>query len=1290
MIRKEYMENDSIPRLVNSEEKFPIEQSYVNLAMLETKEQQEKEKKLEQAEREKKQGHINKNILGTFEQIYDTKTSINVEDIFEACKDKKKKQVLVLGRAGIGKSTFCQYVTYRWAKGEIWQEYQLVVLLRLRSLTENRYPLHYDYSLFDLVKKEYFPCEDLSEEDKRHFQDQCKKGHVLWILDGYDEFAQSIPEQLKDVFKNLREKQHHILTSRPYAVAFAYHVKMEITGFTDQNIVKYVTQFFHEIRDDSKDASFEDEKLLNFLKSNRSIWGVAHIPVNLELICSAWSNTIELEENPLTLAVLYDKIAEWLCRRHLTKQNEKWKTADRENITTSCQAELRFLESLAFNAMQSSSIILSPKLLTQAATEATYSLSRNSQILNIGILRSYENRPTGTNIETEKQHYFVHLSFQEYFAARHLLQGLKSSDASKALSFIKQHKYNQRYNLVFIFASGLLAQTENQTSTDRFWSTIQGEPKDLVGLRHIKLLIECIDEHGTNSSFSPQHNECLDSIAQWFETSVCEKPYVISEHLSQSLRRTISIGNEPRLRSKMVELMQSQATHIKVYTMNIISNLPISTPQNNLISEILLALKHEDYRMREGACEALAAIGEKAATNEVINGLVKALNDEDLDVRGYACQALGSIGEKVPTNEVINGLVKAFNDEDLWIREGTRGALVAIGKKAATNEVIDGLVKALNDEHKDIRRRACEVLRAIGEKAATNEVINGLVKALNDENEGVRWEACEALAAIGEKAATNEVINGLVKALNDEHLGVRGYACQALGSIGKKVPTNEVINGLVKALDDGVLYVRQGACGAFRAIGEKAATNEVINGLVKALNDEHEYVRKGACRALAAIGEKAATNEVINGLVKALNDEHWHFRQGACEALGSIGEKAAANEVINGLVKALNDERLGVRRRACEALGSIGEKAATNEVINGLIKALNDEDLWVREGACEALGSIGEKAATNEVINGLVKALNNEHKDIRRRACEALGSIGERAATNEVINGLVKALNDEHEYVRIRACEALAAIGEKAATNEVINGLFKALSDEDLWDREGARKALAAIGEKAPTNEVINGLVKALNDEDWDVRQGACEALGSFGEKAATNEVINGLVKALNDEHEYVRRGACEALAAIGEKAATNEVINGLVSVLCVGEDYVNDGTVTRAFEKALCSYRALKTLDSNMISKIDACVRRYWSISLASVPPQQFIKLYVDTKEKTWLSLARYVALLHGSAVTVLQNDNIIVIHAADGDIKVPVSSGASINKFMEGFGAMGPEAQAETGTSSCLCMIL
>ncbi|CAF4845814.1 unnamed protein product, partial [Rotaria magnacalcarata] len=66
----------------------------------------------------------------------------------------------MLGRAGIGKSTFCQYVTYRWAKGEIWSQYELVILIRLRSLTDSRYPRGKKYLPIDLVEKQYFQWDD--------------------------------------------------------------------------------------------------------------------------------------------------------------------------------------------------------------------------------------------------------------------------------------------------------------------------------------------------------------------------------------------------------------------------------------------------------------------------------------------------------------------------------------------------------------------------------------------------------------------------------------------------------------------------------------------------------------------------------------------------------------------------------------------------------------------------------------------------------------------------------------------------------------------------------------------------------------------------------------------------------------------------------------------------------------------------------------------------------------------------------------------------------------------------
>jgi len=89
---------------MNPAKSFPIEQSYINLAIVTTKEQHEKEKQLCQEQ------HIDA-VMGSFEQIYGMKTDTEVKDIFETCKNSEKR-VLVFGRAGIGKSTFCRYVCF--------------------------------------------------------------------------------------------------------------------------------------------------------------------------------------------------------------------------------------------------------------------------------------------------------------------------------------------------------------------------------------------------------------------------------------------------------------------------------------------------------------------------------------------------------------------------------------------------------------------------------------------------------------------------------------------------------------------------------------------------------------------------------------------------------------------------------------------------------------------------------------------------------------------------------------------------------------------------------------------------------------------------------------------------------------------------------------------------------------------------------------------------------------------------------------------------------------------------
>ncbi len=1223
---------------MNPSKSFPIEQSYINLAIVETKAQQAKEKQLLNTE-------YSNDVIGTYEEIYGAKTKIEIKDIFERCTEQTKK-ILVLGRVGIGKTTFCRYAAHQWARGAIWQQYELVVFIRLRGLTESRYPplpSGTNYSLLDLVKKEYFH-HGLSEKDEKILREQFDNGQILWLLDGYDEIAQNVPEHLKYLFEQLLKTPHHILTSRPYLNTLSYNAQLEITGFTDDSIKEYVEQFFNQAKDEMDNALLHAQKLLDFLKHKPRIWGIVHIPVNLELISSLWCDTDWSETITMTMTTVYDKMIEWLCRRHLERQNIcPIQTMTKETIYAHCHKELAFLESLAFNGMVRNSIILRPELLRIASMESNCCLHDQPHLLNIGILKSLDYKPIGTRIEPDKSHYFIHLSFQEHFAARYLVKALNNDaeQQNKAIDFIKDHKYNQRFELVFNFASGLLSDTNVQHSINLFWDTLSGEPLDLIGLRHVQIVISCLEEASCNSSL-PQYRESINSIIKWITYFIFEKYDYSYNPLLDSLQRSPLLVNQEEILDTFKKLYKDKNPDIKESACRFFSDLPISNLHIDLTGLHLAALNDEDPGVRQTACLALRKMREKAATDETINRLLNELGNKDDHVRMAACKTLFSMGEKAVTNEVINALVTALEDRCYAVRSCACESLGKMGEKAATNEVINGLANALGDTYAEVKLKAYFALGSMGKKAATNEVINRLMNALEDTDSNVRLSACEALGSMGEKAATNELITGLANALGDKTCYVRESACKALGKIGEKAVTNEVINEIVNALEDTDSNVRLSACEALGSMGEKAATNEVITGLVNALGDKTCYVRESACKALGKMGEKAVTNEVINGLLNALGDTDNYLGSSACKALGSMGEKAATNEVINRLVNALGNKDRYLRSGACEALGKMGEKAVTNEVINEIVNALGDTDSKVRSRACEALGKMCEKAATNEVINRLVNALGNKDLYVRSRACEALGKMGENAATNEVINGLLNTLGNKDDHVRSKACEALSKMGEKAATSEVINGLLNALGDMDNYLRSSACKALGSIGEKVATNEVINGLLIALGDKIDNVRLSACEALSKIGEKSATSEVINGLVIALGDTFDRVRMKACEALGNIGEKIATNELIKVLLDAK-YGDDSFVRYKVAEIIEKIFNILLCKSNLENNTVRKLSTNMNRLDTSFGSSISPEKFIETFRETEMSCWFLIIKKVFTRQGYCITIVKNTIVV-----------------------------------------------
>ena len=1180
LIKYEYMRNSSIERFINPAKSFPIEQSYINLAIVKSKEHQDQEKELRTA--------VNRDaIIDTYEDIYGSKTSIEIQDIFKSCQDSKR-QVLVFGRAGIGKSTFCRYIAHQWAIGKILMEYDLVALIPLRSLTEHRYPPSATYSPCDILITQCLRNFPLLEREQGILKQQLRNGRILWLLDAYDERALNPLPHLQDIFQQLLNTSDHIITSRPFQNTLSRRVHLEITGFTDENIHYYVEQFFNAAHNELQSAPVNVEKLIPFLKSNPRLWGIAHIPINLELICSVWSNNDWSGSKTMTTTMLYDKVVEWMCRRYLEKHHgfssEKLNAIRKKQLYKECTVELNFLERLAFLAMVKNTIILRPKLLEQAEDESGCSTAEHPNLLNIGILKSFSQVGTGTQIEVDKDHYFVHLSFQEYFAARYLVNDFKHSNGHEAIKFIQDHKYELRLRYVLTFTSGLLADDGNEQCIDLFWDTIMSHPIDLVGIQHMNLMLTCFDETGCRATTTHQQ-QLIPLITHLIEKVFKIQNDILSSTLLQSLKSCTAILHHPHiqqtlaeifmelpqtnivalmsfintivlvdplpaLRQAIVSLLSHKEPEIRRYTVNSAATFSKQTMTKSSLYYFVAALGHKNSVIKANEFEALTNLGEEAAALEVIVRLLSALADADAWVRCRACEALGMMGERAANPEVVDGLITALYDENSWVRRRASEALGMMGERAANPEVVDGLMKALRDKDYVVRRAACEALGMMGERAANPEVVDGLITALYDENIWVRIRACEALGMMGERAAISKVIDGLMAALHDEETWVRCSACEALGEMGERAANPEVVDGLITALYDENIWVRSRASKALGMMGERAANPEVVDGLMKALRDKDYVVRRAACEALGEMGERAAIPKVIDGLMAALRDKDYVVRCSACVALGGMGERAAIPKVIDGLMAALHDEEKWVRCSAFEALGKMGERPAIPKVIDELMAALHDEEKWVRCSAFEALGKMGERAAIPKVIDELMAALHDKDYVVRRAAFEALGEMGERAAISKVIDGLMAALHDEEKWVRRSACVALGKMGERAAIPKVIDELMAAVHDEDIWVRRSACVALGEMGERAAIPKVIDELMAALHDEDKDVRCSACDALGEMGERAAIPKVIDELMAALHDENDWIRRRVFEALAKLSEIVAMPTVIDRPVIAL--------------------------------------------------------------------------------------------------------------------------------------------
>ena len=118
-------------------------------------------------------------IQGHIDDICHKKTQISIEQVACKVEGSYPKVVLVGGAPGVGKTTFAWELCRRWARGELLQDYSLVVLLRLRdkSVREAK-------ELEDLFS--YPPKKSLSKS----IVDEVIESETNGVLEGFDELPE--------------------------------------------------------------------------------------------------------------------------------------------------------------------------------------------------------------------------------------------------------------------------------------------------------------------------------------------------------------------------------------------------------------------------------------------------------------------------------------------------------------------------------------------------------------------------------------------------------------------------------------------------------------------------------------------------------------------------------------------------------------------------------------------------------------------------------------------------------------------------------------------------------------------------------------------------------------------------------------------------------------------------------------------------------------------------------------------------------------------------------------------
>ncbi len=1121
----------------------------------------------------------NKQKLVSLEKLFDPRVLTNGKTV-------TPQRILIRGRAGVGKTTLSKKIVYEYTQKAQWRDrFDWLLWIPLRTLKGKS-----SCDLATLFHETYFQSypngQALAKALEVHINGPAKD-RALFVLDGWDEVAQEWGEHepMSEFLKQLLNQPAVLITSRPYVElkqVRAMDLELETVGFSPENVTAYLDHRDMITASDAKEVK-------HFIQANAFIQGLVNVPIQLDALCYSWDEIKRMQKEvpgAMTVTALYQAMINKLWRKDMLRLGKR---EDGERLTASqinalerssrieklVKTEHDFLSILAFRGLQRNQIEFNHRDL-HGLIEQLEAQGVNIPITLEANLKKLSFLHTDDAKETQRSYHFMHLTFQEFFAAKHFVGRWEAAREINLLSadtkrwtkvtpeaFVRQHKYNPRYEILWWFVAGLL----RGEALNRFFILLEAEPRDLLGAHHQRVIMSCLHETSRTPGvgLSPEiRNRLEQGLAQWLQFEIdkrgeCTLAYqpTFPEHLLlQCLQKTTS-----------AQTKQAVATAFRHR----------SALSDSALQALIALLKDWNMDVRRCAAEALGQ--QSSSPDSVLQALIALLKDVDGDVRRSAAEALGK--QSSLPDSVLQALIALLKDKYLG-----RSAAEALCNKQSSlpDSVLQALIALLKDVDGDVRRSAAE---ALGKQSSLpDSVLQALIAWLKDGDGNVRRSAAEALGK--QSSLSDSVLQALIALLKDWNMDVRRRAAEALGQ--QSSSPEPALLGLIALAKDKYQEVRSRAA---EALGKQSLLPEpALLALIALAKDKYKAVRS---RAAEALGKQSLLPEpALLALIALLKDVDGDVRRSAAEALGQ--QSSLPEPALLALIALLKDVDGDVRRSAAEALGQ--QSSLRNSALQALIALLKDVDGDVRRSAADALsqqsslpdsalltlivllkdGDVRHSAAyalnkqssfPETALQALIVLLKDVDGDVRRSAADALGQ--HSSFPESALQALIALAKDKNPEVK---CSAAYALSQHSSLPDSPLQALIVLAKDKNWVVKCS--AVYALSQHSSLPEsAMQALIVLAKDRNWVVKCSAADALGQ--QSSLPKSALQALIALAKDKSLEVKCSAAYALSQHSSLPAS--ALQALIALAKDEDEDVRCGAADALGKQSLLSDSALQTL---------------------------------------------------------------------------------------------------------------